>query len=903
MKYEFKGGKILSAVFLLLFFVTSFFSVANAVEPLKTFILTTDTLQDNLLVEGQLFSATDNQFPSDFDTIDEWLATKKPLEEISYFGGQYWFIVKLENKTNQQDMVFYPYNTVMDSIKSHIYSPSFTQKVETGAQFQTEFDYHYGNRVFVAKDKPHYIVTLFTSEYFYTPAKLVLVPEQEFEKKVTNETVILLLCLGFGLALGFYNLLIYIGSRDITNLYYAIFTVTWIFAWVFFFHLPKELFDIHNSSLHWVGFTLTPITNILFYNHFLKLREAAPRQANISLTIGWVAALGIPFVMYSPGFGFIWASLVTGIAMMFGFYVGVCAWLRGFKPAKYFIMAYLAMFLPNMFANMTNLGVLPPIDFNLYLLGLIGTTLDALLLAFAVADKLRLLNNENFELTKNLEEKVFLRTQMLEQMTHELRDANEAKSRFLANMSHEIRTPMTSIIGYADGIILGDIEPRNHAKAVQVIAQNGNHVLGIINDILDMSKIEANKLEVEWIETDLFATIANVESILGKQIRDKGLEFKVLYEFPLPNKIIIDPTRLRQILLNLTNNAMKFTDYGAITLIVSFKDEKLIIRVRDSGIGMTKEQTQKLFEAFSQADTSTTRKYGGTGLGLNISKNLAHKLGGDISVKSEIGKGSEFIVTLTCRLAHNNRMIKDMLDLIKLPDTGYQVEQAPQKLTGTVLLAEDHPDNRALVKRILERMGLQVTAVANGQDAVQATLDDEFDLILLDIQMPVMDGIQAISIILATGCTTPIIALTANAMDHEVQRYLKLGFSDHLAKPIDRTIFVKKISHYLQVELDDDIELSPAELAKLKANFVKSLQESISSIELQMRSKSWQDLALNAHAIRGAAGMFGFEHISELASLLESTIKEKGEADIVLATDALLLEIKNCFSEHASHDI
>ena len=418
-------------------------------------------------------------------------------------------------------------------------------------------------------------------------------------------------------------------------------------------------------------------------------------------------------------------------------------------------------------------------------------------------------------------------------------------------------------------------------------------------DILDMSKIEANKLEVEWIETDLFSTIANVESILGKQIRDKGLEFKVMYQFPLPDKIIIDPTRLRQILLNLTNNAMKFTEYGTISLIVRHEADKLRITVKDTGIGMTKELASKLFAAFSQADSSMTRKYGGTGLGLNISKNLAQKLGGDITLSSEIGKGSEFTVTLTSRLASNARMINDMLDLIRLPDTGYQETALPDSLCGKVLLAEDHPDNRALVTRILERMGLEVTAVANGQEAVQATLDDEFDLILLDIQMPVMDGIQAISIILATGCTTPIIALTANAMEHEVQRYMKLGFSDHLAKPIDRSKFVQKISHYLQLDLDDDVELSSLELTKLKANFVKSLQDSIHSIELQMRAKAWQELGLNAHAIKGAAGMFGFDSISASADKLEQEVHKKIEADIVSCTEQLLSEINLVFkNEH-----
>ncbi len=481
------------------------------------------------------------------------------------------------------------------------------------------------------------------------------------------------------------------GDRDKTHLYYALFTACWVLAWSQFFHIPDQTFGFYNAHFHWLGFTLIPITNILFFNSLLKLKETSPQLSRLSIYLGIIATAGTPFAIIWPGFGFIWATLVTGATLCLGMIVGIRSWLSGFKPARYFVLAYLAMAIPNMVGNLTNLGLIEPIKMALYLLGLIGTALDAVLLAFAVANKFSILHHENVELTKNLEHKVQLRTQELQQLAEELRDASEAKSRFLANMSHEIRTPMTSIIGYADGIILGDIQPHERNHGIRVILQNSRHVLGLINDILDMSKIEANRLEIELVETDLFATIAEIESLLGKQIRDKGLKFKVDYQFPLPDWIVSDPTRLRQILLNLAINALKFTSQGYIKLTVSCNKKQLIIKVKDTGIGMTDSEQKDLFTPFHQADSSISRKYGGTGLGLNISKSLATKLDGDITVYSVLGSGSEFCFTMALHTTAHTKWVNAFDDICKSQNKELPLNSNQRNLIGRVLVAEDHP--------------------------------------------------------------------------------------------------------------------------------------------------------------------------------------------------------------------
>ncbi len=841
------------------------------------FVYTEHSSGQNLHDAGEVLTATDNLFPHSVAAIDAWRAGKKPQTRISSVGGSYWLIVEIENQSDIEDLVLYPYNTLVSIIESRIYDitdpNSPIQHYVTGGLEPNQFAFHYGNRLSLEKGKQYILIVYFESDYFYTPAKLVLTPYLDYFQNITVENMIMMLCFGVGIALGLYNLLIYSVSRDVTHLYYALFTACWVFAWSHFFHISDQLFGYYNPHLHWLGFALTPLTNILFYNNLLKLKETFPKLSHVSLTVGVIATLGIPFCILWPSFGFYWSTLVTGVALCLGFYIGIRCMLIGFKPARYFVLAYIAMMIPNMVGNLTNLGLLPATSINLYLLGLVGTAMDAMLLAFAVADKFRLLHEDNVELTKNLEEKVYSRTQELEKLADELRDANAAKSRFLANISHEIRTPMTSIIGYADGIMLGDIKPHERNHGIGVILQNSRHVLRLINDILDMSKIEANKLEVELVETDLFATIANIESLIGKQIRDKGLKFSVDYQFPLPDCLVTDPSRLRQILLNLTTNALKFTQVGQITLTVSHHNGQLLISVKDTGIGMTEADQQLLFSAFYQVDSSISRQYGGTGLGLNISKSLAIKLGGDINVKSHVGSGSEFIFNMPVYSTDNTRWLNHMNEVRLIEASDFNKLNAPEKLKGKVLLAEDHPDNRRLIARILERMGLTVISVENGKEAVQETLEDNFDLVLLDIQMPIMDGQEALKMMLATGVTAPIIALTANTMKHEVAGYLKQGFKDLIAKPIDRSAFSHKVAEYIGCDKLADIKLPDNEFQALKCDYVQGLKSQYKEMVEQYKALNLEGFSKNVHMLKGTANMFECETLYVTAVAVDTALK------------------------------
>ncbi len=413
--------------------------------------------------------------------------------------------------------------------------------------------------------------------------------------------------------------------------------------------------------------------------------------------------------------------------------------------------------------------------------------------------------------------------------------ASRSKSEFLANMSHEIRTPMTAILGYAD--LLAELLTCDNCQlspeaslAVETIKRNGEHLLSIINDILDISKIEADKLTIESMVTDVPKLINEVLATMQVKSQAKGLTLDFELETAIPQTIITDPTRLRQILVNLIGNAIKFTEHGRVLLKLACdpaQPEMLQLTVQDSGIGMDEEHLARLFQAFEQADTSMTRRFGGTGLGLRISKRLAMMLGGDITVQSRLGEGSCFTVSISTGSCSSLKIpslksdacseaCQDPTHLTCAANKpGITSHQAPasKRLEGKrILLVEDGPDNQRLIMHHLRKAGAEVTLACNGKLAVEALTADgtvdgplrdvlPFDLILMDMQMPVMDGREATELLRGKGATLPILALTAHAMQADLQMCLDAGCDARITKPIDREELIEACRAHLTPSL------------------------------------------------------------------------------------------------------
>ena len=495
--------------------------------------------------------------------------------------------------------------------------------------------------------------------------------------------------------------------------------------------------------------------------------------------------------------------------------------------------------------------------------------------------------------------------------------ANQAKSEFLANMSHEIRTPLNGILGFADLLTKGMVtDEAEHQEFLETIKRSGDHLLTLINDILDLSKIEAGQMEVELLDCAPHDIINETVSLLRSKSLEKGVELTCSWNSDVPQLIKTDPARLRQLLMNLIGNAIKFTGEGSVHLDAELSEshDYLTFRVIDTGIGIPKDKLETIFDPFVQADTSVTRSFGGTGLGLAISRRIAESLGGQLWVESEVGKGSTFSV----RIATGN---PKQLTVQAAPaaDGSSSSSDSPRddvfSLAGVrILLVEDGVVNRKYFRAVLQGAGAEVIDAENGWLAIQTANQHEFDLILMDMQMPVMDGYTAARTLRDEGCELPIIALTAHAMKGDEQKCKDAGCSGYLTKPVDTDTLISTVAAEVNLSapeiteraakpkaapLDNMISNLPIEdpiFREIVEEFIKFIDDEIQTMDQAFGNEDFTLVAERAHAIKGSGGSAGFPAFTDPSAKLEQAAKE-GQKDEV---EVLLAEIKAMSAQIAS---
>jgi len=494
-------------------------------------------------------------------------------------------------------------------------------------------------------------------------------------------------------------------------------------------------------------------------------------------------------------------------------------------------------------------------------------------------------------------------------------DANRSKSEFLANMSHEIRTPLNGILGFTELLIRG-ADGGNEQERIdflKTIRSSGKHLLQLLNDVLDISKIEAGQLQIETITCSPHQLLAEVISVLRVPARKKGITLDYRWESGIPETIQSDPHRLKQLLMNLINNAIKFTDEGGVLIVAKLLDDGKLpmvqFQVRDTGIGIAPEKLETIFRPFVQADTSMTRRYGGTGLGLAISYRIAKSLGGSLSVESNVGHGSQFTVAVTAGdltgVTVNARPT--------VPATGDVGAQAPGKasLEGMrILLVDDGETNRKLIGLFLTRSGAMVEMSENGALALHAAEQTPFDAILMDMQMPVMDGYTATARLREKGFQGPIIALTAHAMKGDREKCAAAGCSGYLSKPVNMDELVRTVRQSCAAGATSPGDAGPAssrqperktpssvramrstlptddpEIREVVAEFIDSIDQRLDAMTAALEGDDLDELARIAHALKGSGGTAGFACFTEPAARIEQLAKAGQPRDVGEALD------------------
>jgi PAS domain S-box-containing protein len=517
-------------------------------------------------------------------------------------------------------------------------------------------------------------------------------------------------------------------------------------------------------------------------------------------------------------------------------------------------------------------------------------------------------------------------------MTAQAEMASMAKSQFLANMSHEIRTPMNGVIGMLD-LALDEALPDGIRKYLNTAQTSGNALVSIINDILDISKIEAGKVDVEIMDCSVNDLLSTINDLMGPKIIEKDIDFKVAFDGPVPRQIRSDPMRLRQCLINLIGNAAKFTETGHIHVRVSAQDgaqgPEIRFDVEDTGIGIPEDRQDSIFESFSQADSSTSRRFGGTGLGLTITSKLAELLGGSLSVTSKPGQGSVFSLITSAGVDLESSAL--MTELESGISTSQRSELTDIKLSGKILVAEDVQVNQMVIEAMLDKTGLQVTLANDGRETVKMALSESFDLILMDIHMPNMNGLDATRALRAKGFTLPILALTASVLKNELDQCLEAGCNEHLNKPIDRAILFETMRKYLSSGIDHeqakaqvDVQNKPvpepngsehaptmalddphgqypidwydlesrvsneALIQKLVTVFLEQYPGKIDHLGQAVRTGEAEAVRSQAHALKGAAASMSAVPLSQAANDLECA----GRGGNASAFAALFQELK-----------
>ncbi|MDX1451963.1 MAG: ATP-binding protein [Oleiphilaceae bacterium] len=488
--------------------------------------------------------------------------------------------------------------------------------------------------------------------------------------------------------------------------------------------------------------------------------------------------------------------------------------------------------------------------------------------------------------------------------------ANRAKSDFLANMSHEIRTPMNAILGFTEVLKRGyGKDPEESKRYLATIASSGKHLLDLINDILDLSKVEAGRIEVERISCQAHQVVQEVVKIMRVKASEKGIALDLKATTVVPEYVQTDPSRLRQIITNLVGNAIKFTEQGGVTVTIAYHGQgdqaQLEVAVADTGIGMTQAQADAVFNPFVQADSSITRRFGGTGLGLTISKRFAEALGGDITVTSAPGEGSCFTVNVLAEASEHAALLPPE-EVVQESALVEESQSVNWRFAGQrILVVDDGDENRDLLEVVLSDVGLNIDTACDGKEGLDLACANDYAMILMDVQMPEMDGYTSVGLMRERGLTLPVIALTAHAMKGAEQKCLDAGYSGYMTKPIDIDALLARLANALDAEQISAEEAQAAVIAsqevpmlvakaesmqteavvpslpmhipkfrELVERFIPRLRERMQELQTAASNQELDVIADIAHWLKGSAGSVGFHQFTEPAAELEVSAKE-----------------------------
>ena len=748
----------------------------SAAVPENSSILLDGRADIDLLKQGgKLYHATTSvqQAP---ENVSQFVSTLQPANEIDRSGGSYWLHVTLNNNTNNQRWVISPNNSLIEEIQIFSYGSSSINRIFTGHLFSHRYALHYAADIYLPTDQPVELLIYFSSRFYSGQAHFDLMPDKRFIHSALIENILILGCLGAVVVLSIYNLFVGLWIRDPSYLYYALYLAMSVVGWAAVFNVIGDGMNVYFLELLLLPFFLKMIVNILYYIHFLDLPKFVPWMSRFSYLLIFVILAVVllhPFIVLSTSF--IILSVLSGVWVSTGLLCGIIRLRQGYKPARFFVAAFIAVFIGGFISILPNLG-LSDIVSNANLLTLIAQTLDMLLLALALADRINILRSEkelaltrSYQIEHRANETERNANEKLQRALDIAEQENERKGDFLRMVSHELRTPLHSIfISSEQWADEEDLEARK--ELVEYIGYGASKLKSQIDNLVLLAETDVDDLQAGYYEFELRPLLDRLNANLKGLIRDT-VEFNVQIVGALPVMLRGDGYLLEHMLRTVLENSIKYTEYGKIDFKLEWDGEQQTLGfwIVDTGCGMTDDQQRMMYQNFVNVSRGFNKKAQGLGLGLTLCYRLSSILCADLKIESRMGVGTEVHLCVPIEAVENQLA---------------PVEIAKPECSGNVLIVEDNVVNATILEKMVSRIGYQSTIVYSGQDALKILAEKDYDVILMDIQMPVMDGMTATRWIRHRGISTPIIAVTANSDNEVRRRCMELGMSDFLVKPV-----------------------------------------------------------------------------------------------------------------------
>lgn len=742
---------------------------------------------DLLPVGSRLFVA--QQAPTQPpESAGDLIATLTPASQIDRLGGRYWLYSQVKNDTDVSQWVFNPHNSIIDRIDFFVYRPSQRTALQTGHLYPHDFSLHYGKQFELKPGEQAEVLIYFDSRYYSSLPSFALTPARDFKGQVLTDNFWIMGCIGAILVLSIYNLFLGVWTRDRNYIYYALYLVFSIIGWSATFNVWAQWFELNSLALILVPFYPAIAFNILYYIHFLELPKSSKLLSNISYGLVAVCVLLAPtYLWVSPGDYFIVLSMVTALWLILGLTVGIYRLRQGYKPALFFVAAFSVVVVAVTLSILPNLGY-QEIIANADLGTLVAQTLDMLLLALALAHRIRILRDERelalqaaVDSEQRASDKEKKANRILKEANIKLRTAlnvaeeeSTKKNEFLRLVSHELRTPLHSI---ASSVEEWDDQYSSAEKnqLIEYITYGAARLRTQVDNLVLIAETESGDLVAGNYIFELQPILERLAANTATLLAPKPVDYVVKFE-NLPFGFAGDGYLLEHLLRTNIENACKYTDKGHIELHLEWltSQQSLQVRITDTGIGMDQPQLAKVFDEFAQTSTGLDRQSEGFGLGLTVSKRMCAALSAQYHMESTHGVGT--IVSI-------NIPLKAVSDEI--------TAQTLSPGNGAVLVVEDNPVNAKVLGRIVVKCGFEVEIVHSGEAAIEAVSEKIYGAILMDIQMPGMDGITATAQIRKRGVTTPIIAVTANSDTLVREQCMQRGMNGFLVKPV-RTADIKR---------------------------------------------------------------------------------------------------------------